>query len=145
MTFCCQPVNPLPITTGRVGLSQTTGQVTFYNPPHVWIAQTKCWVSPQPYPGWPVAQRWGPGVPQSGLPWGQRGWGSCGCGGGCGCGGSCGGGGGCGDSCACFIYLLTNPEPWYCYWNSQQANKILANPAALAAANAVLAATPAAA
>jgi hypothetical protein len=97
----CQPVNPLPLTTGRVGLSQTTGEIQFYG--HNWrgvgagvfTAQTKCW--------WPP------------MPWPRPGWGSCSCGG-CGC-AKCSHGLG---SCGCFVYLLTHLAPWCCYWQDQQ-------------------------
>lgn len=108
MTPCCGPGNTLPITTGRVGLSQTTGEVQFYNPPHVWKANT-CWTyTPCPYPGWPVPM-WRCPAP-----------GGCSCCGG-GCCFSCGGCGGCGTcSCSCFTFLLTNIGPWCRFWTDQQ-------------------------
>ena len=107
MTPCCGGGGgPLPITTGRVGLSQTSGQISFYNPPHVWTANTNCWWSPCPYPGWPVPTRF---CPPPGSGWGG------GCCGSCGCSPCC-----CQDNTRCFVSLLTNIGPWCCYWQDQQ-------------------------
>jgi hypothetical protein len=83
----CASQQHLPITTGRVGLSQTDCTVEFYNPPVVWNAQTNCWVFP-PTPG-PAVQPWPPWRPTY-VPPTWSGSGGCGSGG-CGCGGGCGG------------------------------------------------------
>lgn len=127
MTPCCG--GPLPITTGRVGLSQTSGEISFYNPPHVWKGQT-CWTyTPCPYPGWPV--------PMVSCPPPGGGW--------CGCGGApCGGCGGCSScgSCSCFVFLLTNIGPWCRFWTDQQYQAWLTGqqpwPPSSAAANTTL-------
>jgi hypothetical protein len=85
----CAPTQHLPVTTGRVGLSQYDCTVEFYNPPVVWLGATNLWQFP-PTPG-PAVEPWPPWQPTYVPPT----WSGCG---GCGSGGSCGCGGGCGSS-----------------------------------------------
>lgn len=102
MTSCCGQL--LPITTGRIGFSQTSGAVEWYghNFRGTGIGLFRggtCWQTPPCPPAW-------------GFP-------CCGCGsvccsgcGGCSCCGTC--------SCKCFVQLLTNIGPWCRYWTDQQ-------------------------
>ena len=110
----CKPCegNYLPISTGNIGISQTTGGLEFYGHNFhgrgigLFYGQ---WQSPKCCPpSWPPPS-WG------------------GCSGGCSC-----GGGGCAQCCNpclaganCFASLLTNPAPWICYYNDQAAKQIL--------------------
>ena len=49
-----------PITTGRTGINQQTGEVTFYNPPEVWSTFIRPWRNERPHrphpPRWPPPQ-----------------------------------------------------------------------------------------
>jgi hypothetical protein len=101
MLPCCGGGGPLPITTGRVGLSQTSGQLTFYgaNPRGVGMSLfTGYWGNcPPGQTPWLAPQQWG------------------GCCGSCGCSPCC-----CIDNTKCFTALLTNLTPWCCYWQDRQ-------------------------
>ena len=128
MKPCCEPRQELPITTGRVGLSQSTGRLYFYdgNPTGTAHLVAEGWWK------WDCPPRWQPWPPPQ---WGCKPWA-----GGCGCGGSCGGNCGCGcDPCRaganCFAQLMTDPLRWYCYYRNLNAVQLLTNPnAGLAAA-----------
>ena len=107
---CVQP-NPLPLTTGRVGLSQTTGELQFYGHNYrgtgmgLFVGQWK-WPCPPPCP-----PQWGP--PSFACkPWAS----GCSCGG-CGCNQCCNP---CLAGANCFAQLLTNIGPWCGYWRDQQ-------------------------
>jgi hypothetical protein len=123
MTSCCGG-GPLPITTGRIGISQTDGSLTFYGHNYrgtgigLFYGQS-CWYPPPCPP-------------------------TCGCGsmccsgcGGCSCCGTC--------SCKCFVSLLTNIGPWCRYWTDQQYSAWLTGqqpwPPTAAAANTTLQST----
>jgi hypothetical protein len=120
----CLPCGQLlPITTGRVGLSQTSGEVQFYGHNYrgvgmgLFRGQSVCW------------------TPQWGAP--GSGWGGCSCG----CNPCC-----CGpDNTKCFTFLLTNLAPWCCYWQDRQYSAWLTGkqpwPTTAAAANQTLANT----
>jgi hypothetical protein len=101
---CGPPGNPLPITTGRIGISQYDGSLTFYghNYRGTGMGLFHGWWSNCPPAQYPM---WRP--PSFGCkPWA----------GGCSCGcNPC-----CCDNTKCFTYLLTHGAPWCCYWKDQQ-------------------------
>jgi hypothetical protein len=95
----------LPITTGRVGLSQTSGEVQFYghNYRGTGMGLFRGWWSNCP----PGATPWLTPPAFQCKPWA----GGCSCG----CNPCC-----CQDNTACFVSLLTNIGPWCCYWQDRQ-------------------------
>ena len=120
----CGTGGPLPITTGRIGISQTDGSLSFYGHNFrgvgmgLFHGQSVCWTPPYGAPG-------------------KGGWGGGRCGS-CGCSPCC-----CQDNTACFTYLLTNLGPWCCYWRDQEYAAWLTGkqpwPTTAAAANTALA------
>ena len=121
MKPCCPPPAQgqyLPISTGNIGISQTSGGLEFYGHNYhgrgIGLFRGQWCEPPCAPPQWPP--------PSWGGAWG-----------GCSCGGSCSGACGCRAGSNCFAYYLTNPAMWICYWRDQAARQILTTPPATGA------------
>lgn len=76
MSWCGQSYQPLPISTGTVGIDRC-GNIEVYAAPNVVRNQVAwgCWPIQCQQPGWPPGPTWGGGYPGGGYPgWGGGWW-----------------------------------------------------------------------